>query len=320
MTGLLAIAPPYALTEHRPHSPGFTPMASPSTPLDPRIHAYRPDLADVRLQGRVQAARFIAHQRGQIRTPFVPVFARPQLDAERVTEALAGGIVLVFERAHGWVWGQLERDGYVGYIPESAVMTGTRDMTHIVTAFATFMYAAPDIKSEAISTLSLNAQVAAADTKGRFLRLQTGAYVIESHTAPIGTHAPDFVAVCERFLGVPYLWGGRTSAGVDCSGLVQMGMIAAGLPCPRDTDMQRDALGRAMEITPALTGLKRGDLLFWKGHTGVVTDGLHLLHANAHHMAVAREPIMAAVARIAADGSPLLAVKRLAALGRTAVA
>ena len=203
-----------------------TNIASP----DPRIHAWRGDLADVRLQGQVASERFVAATRGQIRTPFVPVYKEPLLDAERVTEALAGEAVAVFERSHGWVWGQLERDGYVGYIPESAVMMGVRDMTHVVTAFATFMYAAPDIKSEAISTLSMNAQVAAADTVDRFLRLQTGAYVIESHTALIGGYAPDFVAVCERFLGVPYLWGGRTSHGVDCSGLVQMGMIAAGLP------------------------------------------------------------------------------------------
>lgn len=291
-------------------------MASPPAPPDPRTHAWRSDLADVRLQGQVVSDRFAAHTRGQIRTPFVPVYKEPLLDAERVTEALAGEAVAVFERSHGWVWGQLERDGYVGYIPESAVMMGVRDMTHVVTAFATFMYAAPDIKSEAISTLSMNAQVAAADTVGRFLRLQTGAYVIESHTALIGSYAPDFVAVCERFLGVPYLWGGCTSHGVDCSGLVQMGMIAAGLPCPRDTDMQLAALGRSIDIRPDLTGLRRGDLLFWKGHIGIVTDGLHLLHANAHHMAVAKEPVMAAVARIAAGGSPLVAVKRPEALGR----
>ena len=296
-------------------TPPEGPLPDPHPP-DPRINAYRADIADERLRGRVTTQKFVAPQRGQIRTPFVPVFAKPQLDAERVTEALSGEIVLVFERSRGWVWGQLESDGYAGYMPESAVMAGVRDMTHVVTAFATFMYAAPDIKSEAISTLSLNAQVAAADTRDRFLRLQTGAYVIESHTVPLGTFAPDFVAVCERFVGVPYLWGGRTSAGVDCSGLVQMGMIAAGLACPRDTDLQRAALGRDIGITPALTGLKRGDLLFWQGHVGIVTDGLHLLHANAHHMTVAREPVMTAVARIAASGSPLLAIKRPAGLGR----
>lgn len=286
------------------------------SPPDPRIHAWREDLADERLRDRVDAPRYVVHQRGQVRTPFVPVYREPRLDAERVTEALAGENVAVFERNRGWVWGQLERDGYVGYIPESAVMSGARDMTHVVTAFATFMYAAPDIKSEAISTLSLNAQVAAADNRDRFLRLQTGAFVIERHTAPIGTHAPDFVAVAERLLGVPYLWGGRTSHGVDCSGLVQMGMIAAGLACPRDSDMQRNTLGRPLELTPDLAGLTRGDLLFWKGHVGIVTDGLHLLHANAYHMAVAKEPVLAAVARIAADGSPLLAVVRPPALGR----
>jgi cell wall-associated NlpC family hydrolase len=291
--------------------------SQPANPApDPRINAWRADLADVRLQGQVASERFVAPSKGQIRTPFVPVYKEPRLDAERVTEALAGENVAVFERAHGWVWGQLERDRYVGYIPESAVMAGARDMTHVVTAFATFMYAAPDIKSEAISTLSLNAQVAAADTHDRFLRLQTGAYVIERHTAPVGAFASDFVAVAERFIGTPYLWGGRTSHGVDCSGLVQMGMIAAGLPCPRDTDMQREALGRPRDITPDLAGLKRGDLLFWPGHVGIVTDGLHLLHANAHHMAVAKEPVMAAVARSAAGGTPLLAIKRPEALGR----
>lgn len=285
--------------------------------IDPRINAWRDDLADIGLEGKVSSTRFVTPQKGQVRTPFVPVYKEPALDAERVTEALSGEIVRVLERSRGWVWGQLERDDYVGYIPESAVMVGARDMTHIVTAFATFMYAQPDIKSEAISTLSLNAQLAAADTHDRFLRLQTGAYVIESHTAQIGTWAPDFVAVAERLLGIPYLWGGRTSHGVDCSGLVQMGMIAAGLACPRDTDLQRAAIGRAVDIKPDLTGLRRGDLLFWQGHVGIVTDGLHLLHANAHHMAVAKEPIMAAVARSAASGLPLLAVKRPDSLGRT---
>jgi cell wall-associated NlpC family hydrolase len=282
---------------------------------DRRTHAYRPDLADERLRGLVEAQSFVAGQPGQVRTALVPVYLEPRFDAARETEAQAGERVRIFDRAGGWAWVQLEADSYVGYVPETAVASSVRETTHRVSALATFLFQGPDIKSEVMATFAMNAAVSAVEAKDRFLRLQTGGYVVARHLALAGEAADDFVAVAERFIGTPYLWGGKTSAGLDCSGLVQTAMTAAGLAAPRDTDMQQVAIGRTLQVGQDLAGLRRGDLVFWKGHVGIVTDGLHLLHANAHHMEVVREPLHAAVARIAATGSPIAAVKRPDALG-----
>jgi cell wall-associated NlpC family hydrolase len=132
-------------------------------------------------------------------------------------------------------------------------------------------------------------------------------YLPARHLAPLDRVEPDFVAVAERFLGTPYLWGGKTNNGVDCSGLVQVALAACGMPCPRDSDMQERALGAPV----ALADSRRGDLLFWKGHVAIVRDAATLLHANAFHMMVAVEPIAEALARIEAAGSPVTSVKRL---------
>ena len=256
-----------------------------ASPPDARLNAWRADLADERLRGRVASTAFVAGTKGQVRVAWVPVFKAPALDAERVTEAQSGEIVTVYERGPAWVWGQLADDGYVGYLPASAVMASARDMTHRVAVLATHMYAQPDIKSEVLASFSLNARIAASERTGRFVKVQTGGYVVERHLRPIGAHATDYVAEAELFLGLPYLWGGKTVSGIDCSGLVQAAMTAAGLDCPRDSDMQRAGLGSETAVGPDLAGLKRGDLLFWKGHVAIATDGLNVLHANAFHMA-----------------------------------
>jgi cell wall-associated NlpC family hydrolase len=128
-----------------------------------------------------------------------------------------------------------------------------------------------------------------------------------SHLAPLDHRETDFVAVAERFLGTPYLWGGKTNYGLDCSGLVQLALTACGIRCPRDSDMQERALGALVDMK----NLRRGDLVFWKGHVAIVRDPKTFLHANAFHMAVAVEPIAEAIARIAGAGSEVTSVKRL---------
>ena len=280
--------------------------------LDRRLHAYRDDLADDRLRGRVTASRFAAGEVFQIVTGCVPVHRAPRFDALLDTQALLGERLRVFERAEGWAWVQLEADGYVGYVPDNAMVPDPRPVTHRVTSLGTFVYATPDIKSQVLQSLGTNAGLSSIETRGAFLHLATSGYVVDRHTAPVDVAARDFVAVAERFAGAPYLWGGKTGAGLDCSGLVQTALQAAGLDCPRDSDMQRAALGDAVEIDAELSGLRRGDLLFWPGHVGIMTGAANVLHANAFHMEVAIEPVREAVARIAQSGSVLLAVKRLA--------
>ena len=280
--------------------------------LDPRLNAFRPDLADERLQGKVAAERFVARWRAQVGRSVIPMRERPEAAAGLVNEALFGERVSVFDIAQGWAWVQLERDGYVGYVPADTLMLDIAEPTHRVRAIGTFVYPVPDIKAPAIMHLPLGSELLVAGSDETFLRLASGGFVVARHVAPVSKPASDFVSIAERFIGVPYLWGGRTRIGLDCSGLVQLALEAGGQVCPRDSDMQRVALGDTVLIPEPLDGLERGDLVFWKGHAGIMVDGALLIHANAHHMAVAVEPLVTAAGRSGKAGQPIAAIKRLA--------
>ena len=277
---------------------------------DPRRHAFRPDLADARLSGRVEAARFVEGTLREVVAPATALRRHPARDAPLESEALAGEVVRVFEaRADGWSWVQLERDRHVGYVETAALASPGAAPTHRVVVQRSFVYPAPDVKAPPASWLPLGARVAAVAHDARFLRLARGGFLVASHAASLDAPpAADFVAVAETFLSVPYLWGGRTGIGLDCSGLVQVALDAAGIAAPRDSDMQEAELGVAVNDRDAL---RRGDLVFWKGHVGVMRDALTLLHANGHHMQVAIEPLAEAEARIAArGGGPVTSVRR----------
>ncbi len=282
--------------------------------LDPRRHAYRADLADVRLEGRVDAERFVPGARRRVRRASIALRKAPVPILGFETELLFGETVLEFEAADGWSWVQAERDDYVGYIPTDALDEQHAPSTHRVSAIGTFLYSEASMKSPPLMHLSINTPLAVEATEERFCRLATGGWIVARHVAAQTKVARDFVDIAERLIGVPYLWGGRTRIGVDCSGLVQLAMEAAGLPCPRDSDMQAAEVGENLLVPDSLDGLRRGDLVFWPGHVGMMVDGMLLLHANAHHMAVVVEPLSIAVARIEKAGSGLSSVKRPQAL------
>jgi cell wall-associated NlpC family hydrolase len=280
--------------------------------LDRRLHAFRDDLADRRLADRVAAARFVDGEPRQVTAASAPVRSAPRADAALDTEVLLGELVLVFEERDGWAWVQLEDDGYVGYVPAAALGPRGAPATHRVTALRTFIFPEPSIKAPPVALVSMGARLAVAREEGKLLKLADGGYVSARHAEPIASSSCDPVAVAGRFLGAPYLWGGKTSLGLDCSGLLQVAMHSAGRACPRDSDMQRAALGRPCPADLDGSSLKRGDILFWKGHVGLVCAPLRLLHANAHHMEVVEEPLGPAIERIAAGGTPLLALGHVA--------
>ncbi len=289
--------------------------------LDRRLYAFRPDLADVRLRGEVEAECFVEGRSGRIVQPVAPVRLRPAGDAMLATEALFGEPVTVFETDdEGWSWVQLNTDGYVGYMPSAAIeWTGSPAAagpdalpTHKVFVPRTLVFPGPDIKLPPLHDLPMGALVTktgeAVDHNARYARIATGGAVVEQHLQPLGAALPDFVGAAERFLGVPYLWGGKSVLGIDCSGLVQIACQMAGIIAPRDTDMQERALGTRIA---GIEALRRGDLVFWKGHIGIMLDGARLLHANAFHMMTAVEPVSEAIERIAAKGSQVTSVRRM---------
>ncbi len=275
--------------------------------FDPRVTPARADLAASHLRGKVEAGRFVDGVVQEVIVGHTPVRKAPSHGATMLTEALRGERVLVLETdEEGWAWGQLLADGYVGWLPGAALLPPGPEPTHRVRAIRTFVFPAPDIKSPPQDALPLGARLAIMHVEEPFAASANG-FLPVRHLVSIDARESDAVAVAERFLGAPYLWGGKTSLGVDCSGLVQAALTACGIPCPRDSDMQERSLGAPVDSAD----LQRGDLVFWKGHVAMARDRATLIHANAHHMAVVIEPISEAIARIHASGSDVTSVQRI---------
>ena len=267
---------------------------------DRRLHAYRPDLAEEALRGSVPAERYVAGIPARLSVPVAALRPRPDEAAGIDTQLLFGEGVRVLDRADGWAWVKSDFDGYVGYLPETALVDAVTPATHVVAAPRTFAYSGPDLRTPAAFALSIGSRltiVGESETRGtRYFTLEGGQSVVAAHCLPAGAALGDeYVTIAGRLLETPYLWGGRSGFGIDCSALVQLSMMMAGGRAPRDSDMQAAGLGAPVERGE----LRRGDLVFWKGHVAIMEDEANIIHANGHTMSVAREPIAAAVARTA---------------------
>jgi cell wall-associated NlpC family hydrolase len=276
--------------------------------LDPRLHAYRPDLADARLADRIPAARYAEGRPHIVTAGLVDVRSAPRSDASQTTQALMGEAVAVFDIEKDWAWCQLGRDNYVGYVPASALAEGIAAATHEVSVPSTFVYPDANLKTAPYTAIYMCTPLAVVDEGEKWSRIADGRNVFTRHLRPLGTASGEPVAVAQMFEHTPYLWGGRTRFGLDCSGLVQTAFQACGIACPRDTDMMEREFGQPLAFDAAV--LQRGDLVFWKGHVGMMLDGDRLIHSNGHHMTTVIEPLPDALKRIAALFGPATSFRR----------
>lgn len=273
----------------------------------------RGDLAAAHLKGQVEADRFVEPVDMQVTAGVTAIRRLPRDDGAMDTQALFGEVFAVLEEKDGWAWGFSRHDGYVGWVDMATLSAPVSIPTHRVSALRTYLFSEPDLKSAPHGLLSMNAKIAAAGTSGRFVSANGRGWVFEGHLVAPDHVVPDFVSVAERFLGAPYQWGGKESLGLDCSGLVQTALEAAGLAVLRDTDMQEAEFAKRFTVLSADAPLQRGDIVFWAGHVGIMVDSANIIHANAHFMETVIEPLAETTRRAVEHDSPVTSVIRLGA-------
>lgn len=291
------------------HAGGRSPAAfqldGPTRRLDGRINAYRRDIADVALAGMLFAPHYAAPM-PRMASCSTMMRSAASAEAEAVSQLLPGDQFAVLDLAGGWAWGFSRHDHYVGYVPFDLLRAPVEPTHHIVVREA-LLFTGPSIKAPMIGTLPFGARIAGTISEG-FVETEAG-FLHRRHAAPLGGETRDAVAIAELFLGTPYLWGGRGAGGIDCSGLVQVALAAVGIEAPRDTDMQREGLG---DLLPEEARLRRGDIINFPGHIGLMVDDTRLIHANAHWMSVVVEPLTDVVARLSPNHDrPILSRRRI---------
>lgn len=282
--------------------------------LDPRINAYTQNVAAAHLEGKVEAKSYAAPLRHQIRMPVVPLHKAPATASMMETQLLLGSEFNIYDLHGSWAWGQeVQEDGhgYVGYVPKMALTPTRFSPTHRISNLRAPAFLKSDLKTAIRTSLPMNAKLLAEEEDGDYIKMMDAGYVHKNHVVELGQEPTDFVEAAELHFGLPYIWGGVSPDGVDCSGLVQTALRATGQDAPRDADLQESALGKSVAFNDELMGLMRGDLVFWKNHVGIMGDAQMLLHANAHHMCVAIEPLSEAVERIAMSAGAVTSIKRL---------
>jgi cell wall-associated NlpC family hydrolase len=265
---------------------------------DKRLTPARPDLAAEHLRDLIQADSYAPGRRMQVCISHADVRREPSEDALTDTQALFGETLIVYEEKNGWCWAQLDRDRYVGYVWAEALTDKIVKPNYRVRSRHTLVYSGPDIKTPPVDALPFGAEVHIVAASAQFSETATGGHIYSRHLAANNRPLNDFVGLAEMFVHTPYLWGGKTDVGIDCSGLAQVALTAVGVAAPRDTDMMESMLGRPADVDDRLRGLRRGDLVFWRGHVGIMQNDQTILHANAYHMAVVSEPLATARERI----------------------
>jgi len=285
-----------------------------STTLDHRRHPYRDDLAADYLRGQVSAARFVEPVTARVVRETLSIQARPEPGAMQISELLFGEDVAVYEQRDGWAWIQGQLDGYVGHVRlDGLSFDEAAPPTHLVSARLSHLFRDPTIKDPPVGRVTLGARVKIVAVEGRFAVLADGRHIMTNHIRPIDAPEADIVAVALRNLGAPYLWGGRSSLGLDCSGLIQVAVQALGGTPPRDSDMQRDELGQDVAKPADMHDLQHGDLVYFPGHCMIADGADHLIHANATHMMVTREPVETVFARTRGGYGSVTNVRRFTA-------
>lgn len=279
-----------------------------SVALDRRIHAARGDLADLALAGVLFSAHYARAVPLTCVAPGTGIFSAAASTSEAISELLRGEIFHALDVMTDWAWGFCGHDGYVGYIRRDALDV-LETPSHRIIVKSAPLFSAPDIKSP-IADHWPGGALFSGEVQGGFVACAEG-FIHVRHAEPVEAKPADWVAVAERYLGQPYIWGGRGHRGIDCSGLVQVALGQAGISVPRDTDLQCEGIGSPIDSDAAL---KRGDLVFFPGHVGIMSDARTLLHANAHWMTVVKEPLADVVARLAdAHPQPIIARRRISA-------
>jgi len=278
--------------------------------LDKRLFAYRDDIANIELKGKVTSKEFLEGEKYQVATGISRLFAIPDANTPLVSQLLYGEYFFVFEINDGWAWGQSAKDGYVGYCSLNSLTLDLHETTHHVSAVSSHIYPEPNLKTQPVDMLHMMSDVSIINevqTNG-FLPLADGNWVYATHISK--DYGKDPVSEALKFLYTPYLWGGRSNAGIDCSGLIQIAYASVGIAVPRDADLQEAELGMQLKEDKVP---EYGDLAFFPGHVGIMLDDMHLLHANAHHMRVSIDPLRDVIDIVSfqTEKPPLSSIKRI---------
>ena len=267
--------------------------------FDPREYAYKAGLAADYMRGLIGSQKFVVGKMFQVKINVASLKKSPDQSSEQVSELLFGEEIIIYEIVNAWAWGQSQTDGYVGYVSMDHISSKVQENTHEVTALRAFVYRQPDIKAPTITCLSMSSQLSITHSKGLFAHIENLGWIFEKSIRALGGIESDFVSVAQKFTGTPYLWGGRSSFGIDCSGLVQLSLRGVGVLCPRDTDQQASSVGSP--INDEITKLLRGDLIYMNGHVAIMVDPNTILHANAFHMSVEHESLDGFLSRLKQD-------------------